>query len=204
VIDPEIRQLILNLIVDCRDCGAPFALTYHEMGIELGRPPDIELALRELKTMVDEGLVRETIVRDDGERAPTMSEREERYARYRTWLPAETDLGALQMDEGGMWYAMTEKGRAYWRAHLPDDYVEPPLWRVTEDFEREPKTVTVLAESVAVANTAIESWKTTNPDWQEVPGSRQTQHLPRFELHPDRIIIDGVKLTFRKAQRPTT
>jgi hypothetical protein len=131
-------------------------------------------------------------------RPPTDGERAGMEAAYAQWLPTEHDFARLSADEVGLWLQITDTGRSEWRKTLPSDYEQPPLWRVGGD---ETDVVTVWAEDIQSAEKGIASWSQFNPEWAEAIESRRVEPLPEYMFRSDRIIRDGVKVTFKKIKR---
>jgi hypothetical protein len=188
----ELRGLILNLIIDGGE--EPFALTYGEMRLELGREPGVDLAFTQLRGLERDGSVLLRIFDGDGWREPSLAERASLEAEYRNWLPHEQDFGELSSDRVGLWVHITAEGIREWRANLTPEYVEPPLWQIsgTED------TVIIRAQDEAFEACALESWIRLNDEEELDRSSRSVKPLPHYELRSDRIIENGVEITYRK------
>jgi hypothetical protein len=122
-----------------------------------------DAALRELPRTLElleqQGLVSIEHVTAEGTVEPASAAgRSAAWSRYRSWLPGAS-RDELAIDEVGLWYRLTDAGRAMWtassrsRGHRKWQLVENPM-----DAQ-----LVIDAESEPVAHAALLGWLSRNP-----------------------------------------
>lgn len=192
MIEEPLEHVLLDLLVDGLSSGAAlFGTLVHHLGY---KELEVSLVMAAFSNMERQGWVRAVQMADDGSfHEPSVLERERDLAAYEAWLP-HAQFEELSVDEVGLWYEITTKGRAEWsRRALPDDE-EPVRWMIND--LKDVKSVSVHAESVDIAERALRWWLSRNPDFELVDNSGRTDLPTSFTLRDGTVITNGVKLAY--------
>jgi hypothetical protein len=112
--------------------------------------------------------------------------REPLWVRYASWLP-EARREDLAVDEIGLWYALTDAGRAAWNAWGGEPAAE--LWQLDDDPGA--SSITVTAETSEKAERVLQHWLDTN---HERVLCRRTVSVRDVQLRNGLLIADGVQI----------
>ncbi len=187
------QQHLLDLLIDapCSVAGLYGGLIRH-CGYK--RNLDIRGLLEQLRSMEDKNLVRAQILAGDGtERAPTEVDRQHAQQQYLRWLPTATP-DDLSVDEVGLWYALTPKGRALWQSLSAGEPRRQAQWILDHDDAQ--GTITIQAEDLPTAERALQAWLRRESMLHLVPASRRVQTNACITFRDGTRVDNGVILTY--------
>jgi DNA-binding PadR family transcriptional regulator len=183
---------LLDLLVDA---PSSFAALYGGLVRHSGYSTgiDVSLVLDTLLEMERRGWVTATQMAADGSfHIPTAEERKHALLTYQTWLPKAV-LNDLSLDEIGLWYELTAKGRLEWKQWIDaEEHVHPGRW--TLDDLSDTQTLIIKAESIGASESALDWWLSQNPAYELVSNGKRTEAVSSFSLRDDTVISNGIKL----------
>jgi hypothetical protein len=95
------------------------------------------------------------------------------------------------VDEIGLWYGITEKGREAWSAWATRDEDDSSAWQLDDDAVR--RLVTVVAESADAAERKLAEWLSRRG---RLPtGRKEIASVAHVKLSSGRVLPVGVRLT---------
>lgn len=183
---------LLDLLVDG---SSSFAALYGGLMHNCGYPADMDVAsvMNTLAEMEQRGWVNATQMDENGSfHKPTEDERRSDLLAYQRWLPDAT-FEELSLDEVGLWYEVTNSGRAEWRRWSPDEEESHcPRWMLDELSDTQ--TVMIQAETLEAAEEALRWWLSYKQGIELVSSSRNIESVPVFTLRDGTVITNGVKI----------
>jgi hypothetical protein len=191
--EDELRLTILDAIIDCP--SSPFVLMLTEVRRELARDIGVMEMLCELRAMREADLITSSNDSGDGDFVVYFDNAElgATADRYEQWFKRNEDDLNVSWDPFGLWFEITDVGRLDWHRNLPADYVEPLLWRSGGDATGH---LVIYAQDEECVARALESWALTSPNRPIDAASRVTEPLPEYVLNINRVIRDGIRVTF--------
>ena len=122
---------------------------------------------------------------------PTTSGRSGMYGR---WLPQAT-ASEVAVDEIGLWYQITERGRQAWSQSSGSSGDDRDRWML--DDRADQGILEVRAGRNDVAEAALDKWLAEHGEVQEIPGTRESVKIPEFVMRDGTRVPDGVLVTCR-------
>lgn len=184
---------VLDLLIDGpSSVAALYAALVRHKGYNRQRL-DLGTLKRDLEEMEREGWLIAARMSESGMfSAVGNHDREAAFRRYASWLPT-ADLDDLALDEIGLWYELTDKGRGEWRRRAPICPEElERAWTIDEVPSH--GVVVVRAKTEALANEALQQWLTLNPHLRLDPSSTLISREPTFRLSNGTLVRDGVRI----------
>jgi hypothetical protein len=195
----DIDAHVLDLLVDGE---SSFAALYYGLSRHWGHPElDVDEALRVLQDLEDRQLVGARQMKPDGAfRPPVASDYEKAKREYGLWLPQAT-ASEVSVDEIGLWYEITERGRQAWSQWAGSSRDDRDLWVL--DDRADEGLLEVRAGRKEVAEAALDRWLAEHGEVQEVSGTREAVKLLEFVMRDGTRVSDGVLVTchYRKEKR---
>lgn len=189
----DIDAHVLDLLVDGE---SSFAALYYGLSRHWDHPEvDVGEALRVLQHLEDRQLVRARQMEPDGAfRAPVAADYERAKREYGLWLPQAT-ASEVAVDEIGLWYQVTERGRQAWSQWSGSSGDDRDRWML--DDRADQAILEVRAERKDVAEAALDRWFAEHGEVQEVSGTREAVKIPEFVMRDGTRVSDGVLVTCR-------
>lgn len=201
-LESSLQDDLLALLVDGESSvaalyGALIRHCGHEPGLSVSRVMDA------LQQMDEDGWVEAWQMTPDGSfRRSTEEDIRSARLAYEKWLP-DARFEELSLDEVGLWYKLTKQGRAELEARsgMKGPQVEH---RWTIDHLAREQLIVVHADSLEVAQEALDQWMSRNADIELI--AKSTGHIPYFQLRDGTTVADGVKLVcqYRLRQKQST
>ena len=189
----EIDAHVLDLLVDGE---SSFASLYFGL-LRRGGYPELEVngAFRVLQHLEDLQLVRAKQMKSDGSFcAPDGADYERAKLEYGLWLPQAT-ASEIPVDEIGLWYEITERGRQAWSQWSRSAREDRDCWMLDDHVEE--GILEVRAARKDVAEAVLDRWLAEQGEVQEIPGTRVAVKVPEFVMRDGTRVSDGVLLTCR-------
>lgn len=189
----DIDAHVLDLLVDGE---SSFAALFYGLCRHWGHTDvDVNEALRILRQMEERGLVHARQMMPDGTfRVPVAADHERAAREYRLWLPRAA-ASEVAVDEIGLWYQVTERGRNAWSQWSGGSKEDRSRW--TLDDRVDLGLLEVRAECQDVAEAAIDRWLAEHRGVREVPGTRESVKISEFVMRDGTRFLDGVLVTCR-------
>jgi hypothetical protein len=188
----EIDVHVLDLLVDG---ASSFAALFLGLRRYWGHT-DIEVdeVLRVLRELEDRRLILASQMEPDGMFRAAVAMDHQRAAReYTAWLPRATASEAA-IDETGLWYEITQDGRAAWTWWDGGGTADRERWVLDHRADR--GVLEVRADCNEVADRVLNEWLAAH-DTQVVPGSKSTVKIPSFVMRDGTVVVDGILVTCR-------
>lgn len=173
--------------------ASSFAALYGYVVREEGSPADMEMILKELGDLERVGYVTGGRLSPQGHwETADQAWRATALDQYREWLgrlgPVELSVDALGVDEIGLWYRLTEKGRQF----LPTiETPESDLWSL--DFDADRGCLVIHARDERCARDVLTNWIKENASAID-DGQVRVSGVERFELRSGAIITPATRL----------
>lgn len=190
-----LQYSLLDLLVDA---PSSFAALYGGLVRHCDYSPglDVTLVADTLLEMERRDWVTAKQMAVDGSfHVPTAEERKDDLAAYQAWLP-NAPFEEVSLDEVGLWYELTVKGRAEWKQSV-DDEERTQSRRWTLDDLSDTQTLIIQAESIDVAEATLHWWLSHNSAVELVSHSKSIEPISAFTLRDGTVITNGIKLSFR-------
>lgn len=189
----EIDAHVLDLLVDGE---SSFAALYYGLSRHWGHTEvDVDEALRVLQHLEDRQLVHARQMESDGAfRPPVAADYERAKREYGLWLPQAT-ASEVAVDEVGLWYQVTERGRHAWSQWSGSSGDDRDRWMLDDHADQ--GVLEVRAGRADVAEAALDRWLAEHGEVQEVAGSRESERILEFILRDGTRVRDGVLVTCR-------
>jgi uncharacterized protein with LGFP repeats len=113
---------------------------------------------------------------------------------YGLWLPQAT-ASEVSVDEIGLWYQVTERGREAWSQWPGSTGDDRDHWVL--DDRADQGILEVRAERKDVAEAVLDRWFAEHGEVQEDAGTREAVKLPEFVMRDGTHVSDGVLVTCR-------
>jgi hypothetical protein len=196
----EIDAHVLDLLVDGESSFAAlfFGLRRHWVHTEV----DVDEVLDVLQRLEDLQLVHARQMDRDGTFRELIATDYERASReYCQWLPQAT-ASEVSVDEIGLWYQLTERGREAWSQWSGGNEEYHERWML--DDRADQKILEVRADRRDVAEAALDRWLAEHDEMLEVSGTREFAQIPEFVMRDGTRVRDGVLVTCRYHRRPSS
>ncbi len=189
----ELDAHVLDLLVDGE---SSFAALYYDLSRHLGHAEtDVDGAFDALRRLEDGQLVHSRQMEPDGAfRVPIAADYERARREYNLWLPQAT-AREVAIDEVGLWYQITERGRQAWSRWSGSSGDDRDRWVL--DDRADEGILEVRAERKDVAEAALNRWFAEHGELQEVAGTRAAVKIPEFAMRDGTCVSDGVLVTCR-------
>ena len=189
----DIEYHALDLLVDG---PSSFAALFHGLRVHWKH---WELSVIRLlgifKEMETRGLVRASQMSPDGTfRDPIPEDYENAVHGYSQWLPHAT-ASDVAIDEVGLWFRLTEKGRREWTQWTENHPEGRDYWQLDDLVEQ--GVLEIRAENQDMAVTVLEKWLAEHREVRVIPQSRVSIEIPSFVMRDGTRIANGVLLTYR-------
>jgi hypothetical protein len=192
--EPTIESLRQNLLDLLIDGPSSFAALYGGLlrHFSYSEQPEISLVMQVLSDLEQEGFIKAWLMANDGcFREPESKDRSGFESAYYKWLP-NAKVEELCVDEVGLWYELTPKGRSEWQRLVNGDMEYSRQWVI--DDEREIHTIIIRASTIETAQAGLRWWLSYNSEFRLVSGSESVEPIPDFSLHDGTVISRGIKI----------
>jgi hypothetical protein len=115
---------------------------------------------------------------------------------YVAWLPT-ADRDDLAIDEIGLWYGLTDSGRAAWQASGTGKEAE--LWALDDDATTQ--TISIVAETQEAAERRLAEWLVGHGD--VAIASTESRPVAHVKFRSGQTLVSGVRLTCEYLRRGT-
>lgn len=196
----EIDAHVLDLLVDG---ASSFAALYYGLLHHWGHATmPVEDALEVLQRLEDRRLVQARQMQPDGGfRTPNAADYDRAKREYSQWLPQAT-ASEVAVDEVGLWYEITRRGRQAWSRWRTDGGDDRGRWML--DDRADQGILEVRADRKEVAEGALDRWLAEHGEVQEVPGTRESATVSEFVMRDGTRVPDGVLVRCRyRPKKPT-
>ncbi len=192
-LEESLRHNLLDLLIDG---PSSFAALYGGLVRHCGYTTglDVSIVADALVDMEHMKWVKAWQMADDGSfREPTDDERKNSLCAYQKWLH-KTKFEDLSLDEIGLCYEITDKGRAEWRQLAGDKEHKEP-WMI--DDLQDKQTIVIQAETEELADRALAWWLSYNPEINLISNSKSIEPISNFKLSDGTVIHEGIKVVYR-------
>lgn len=149
----------------------------------------LESLRRSLDALEQRGWVLARLQAEDGNLKSASEEDKRRsWNQYVGWLPSAA-RDELAVDEVGLWYGITEAGRAAWNAWAGESH--EALWQLDEDATK--RLVSVVAENEEAAERRLAEWFSERGGF--MPCTKEVSPVADVQLRSGRVLARGVRLT---------
>ena len=189
----DVDAHVLDLLVDGE---SSFAALFYGLSRHWGHSKvDVEEALRVLQHLEERQLVHARQMESDGAfRSPVAADYERANREYGLWLPQAT-ASEVAVDEIGLWYQVTERGRQAWSQWSGSSRDDRARWMLDDHADQ--GILEVRAERRDVAEAALDRWLAEHGEVQEVSGTRKSAKIPEFVMRDGTRVSDGILVTCR-------
>jgi DNA-binding PadR family transcriptional regulator len=190
----SLQHDLLDLLVDG---PSSLAALFGSLVRNCGRPADLPISevMDILFQMERDGWVRASQMDPDGifHQPVTGPERLRDRVAYEKWLP-NSRLHELSVDEVGLWYEITETGRAEWRRTSQGKQQTQSRWMI--DDLRESKKLVVYADKLETAKKALDLWLLQHRGIELKDETEAVVSGITFSTRNGTRIEDGVRITY--------
>lgn len=192
----RLRELDANVLDLLVDGDSSFAALFLGLRHHWGQTEvDVAEVFGVLAQLAERQLVRVTQMEPDGSfRDAVAADLENAKREYGLWLPHAT-YSEVAVDEVGLWYQVTERGRGAWSVWSGRSRGDRECWVLDDHADR--GILEVRAGRKEVAEAALSRWLAEHEDVQIVPGSRESVEIPEFVMRDGVRVVDGVLVTCR-------
>jgi hypothetical protein len=183
---------LLDLLVDG---PSSFAALYGGLIRNWDYPSNLKVtdAMYALEQMKKQEWVKECQMTEDGSfHQVTEPERTSLSLAYQAWL-SSVQYQDLSVDEIGLWYEITIKGRAEWNKWVENQKDKESHKWMLDDMVGEHRIV-IHAESNKTAETVLRWWSNSHPEIELLDNSKQVEKVSSFKLRDDSVITNGIRL----------
>ena len=182
----EIEPLVLELLATA---PSSFAALFGYVSRGVGIPITVGAVWEVLVDFEHKKWVRAYRLDDGHSHLPTDLERARAVLKYHQWLDgasaSDLSVEALSHDQVGFWFEIESGKRLEWAGRVGGDSI--PRWVLDQD-ERT-CTLTIRADTIALAEQALSDWQRGHPNYRTVPTSRELEPLSDLEGYRVRLHI---------------